>query len=607
MALASRRTLPAVDASPPSSTGAALFAPLQDARKTAASPLPAIANPAFLDLAVERGLLPARDRASIEQKYPGDTFAILLECLRRAPGNREALGKTWGDSLGLAYVDPGRSIVQAEWLSRLTVPVAAARHVIPLHALNDVVTVAMADAGNRALAQEIEDKLGTFVCPVFAFPDQIEEAIEVAGVSLHSLDGLLDGVQSDAARLSGAGGTGSALMREIAASRSTAEFVRAIMILALKERASDIHIEPTEQDVKVRLRVDGALRELTAFDTAMMPPVVNVIKIAAGADIGEKRKPQDGRITVPLGAQSLDFRFSCVPTIYGEKIVLRLLGQNQSSSVPDLGELGFSRSNLERLRRVIASPNGVFFVTGPTGSGKTTTLYSALRALDRSGLNVMTIEDPVEYRLPGINQVQVNPLAGVTFAAALRAFLRQDPDVILVGEIRDLETAKIAAQAALTGHLVLATMHTNNSLQAITRLIQIGVEPFLVAPSVIAVMAQRLVRRLYGACKERAALAPEEIAKRFVWDGRTPVEVFRPKGCPACHFTGFHGRLAIHELFLVDDATRDLIARNASILDIQRHAAQQGFATMRYDGFKKVLRGLTTFDEVDEVVVAESL
>jgi type IV pilus assembly protein PilB len=328
-----------------------------------------------------------------------------------------------------------------------------------------------------------------------------------------------------------------------------------------------------------------------------------VIKIMAGLDIGERRRPQDGRITLKLPDRALEFRASCVPTIYGEKIVLRLLGQNEFMAVPGLENLSFSKPILDGIRQIIHSPNGVFFVTGPTGSGKTTTLYAALKALNRKDKNIMTIEDPVEYRLPGVNQVQVNPLAGVTFAVALRAFLRQDPDVILVGEIRDLETATIASQAALTGHLVLTTMHTNNALQAVTRLIQIGVEPFLVAPSIIGVMAQRLVRRLCEHCKEKYELSRAEIEEFFIWDGQ-PVFFHRAKGCERCNFTGFSGRIAIHELFIIDEATRQHIARNASILDIQKYARDAGFTTMRYDGFKKVLMGLTTVDEINQVTVS---
>ena len=269
--------------------------------------------------------------------------------------------------------------------------------------------------------------------------------------------------------------------------------------------------------------------------------------------------------------------------------------------------MNFSKSNLGKINRVIGAPNGVFFVTGPTGSGKTTTLYAVIKHINKPGINIMTIEDPVEYRLPGINQIQVNHAIDLNFASALRAFLRQDPDVILVGEIRDVESAKIVAQAALTGHLVMSTMHTNNALQAVTRLIEIGVEPFLVAPSIIGVMAQRLVRKICEHCKERYPLSPQEIEEIFIGDGNREVFFYRGAGCSYCNYTGYHGRLAIHEIFLLNQKVRELIANGASILNIQDCAKEYGFRSMRYDGLKKVLRGLTTIEEVDRITISDDM
>ncbi|HSA03274.1 MAG TPA: GspE/PulE family protein, partial [Candidatus Paceibacterota bacterium] len=323
-------------------------------------------------------------------------------------------------------------------------------------------------------------------------------------------------------------------------------------------------------------------------------------------DIAEHRRPQDGRISLSLGSRQIDLRFSSVPLLEGEKIVLRVLGSVQRRSIPALEELGFSAVNLTLLKRIISTPNGVFFVTGPTGSGKTTTLYAILKRLNRSGINIMTVEDPVEYRLPGVNQVQVNSAVDLTFASALRSFLRQDPNVILVGEVRDMETAKIASQAALTGHLVLSTMHTNNALQAVTRLVEIGVEPFLVAPSIIGVSAQRLVRRLCPACRETSPMPADSVARYFGDIGNRTVTQWRGRGCSACGGSGYAGRIAIHEVFLLTDAVRRLIARNASILDIQSLALQHGFRPMIYDGLKKVLRGVTTLEEVERVTVQSS-
>ena len=554
-------------------------------------------NPRFMELAVENRIFTSEERASLSERFKGNDFALMLYLAENRPQLKALLGKLWGDSLGIAYVDPTKTMIEYELVSKLPRNFAEERCVIPIYKIENVITVAMADPANASFQREIESRMDALVSPVFALPDQIKAAIELAHMSLRALTDSLS------EKLSSAASEGARIGR-LAEAQSLAEFVRGLFLLAFKQRASDIHIEPQENDILIRLRIDGALQEYLRLPMRVFPSLSNVVKIMAGADIGERRRPQDGRITLKLPDRDLEFRFSCVPTIYGEKMVLRLLGQNQFMSVPSLEDLNFSKPILDGIRQIIESPNGVFFVTGPTGSGKTTTLYAALNALNRKDLNIMTIEDPVEYRLPGINQVQVNPQAGVTFAAALRSFLRQDPDVMLVGEIRDLETAMIASQAALTGHLVLTTLHTNNALQAVTRLIQIGVEPFLVAPSIIGVMAQRLVRRLCENCKEKYALAPEEIQKYFEWDGRTEVFFHRKKGCDECNFTGYSGRVAIHELFIIDDEMRNYIARNASILDIQKYARDAGFTTMRYDGFKKILMGLTTVEEVNQVALA---
>ncbi len=376
------------------------------------------------------------------------------------------------------------------------------------------------------------------------------------------------------------------------------------MLLAVREGASDIHIEPGEEKVRVRFRIDGILQERSKLDPSLLPPIVSRLKILGDLDITERRRPQDGRINLRLRSRNIDLRFSSIPTIFGEKIVLRILSLSQGIDIPDITELTFSKSTLETVKRVLEVPHGIFFVTGPTGSGKTTTLFSMLKHLNKPGINITTIEDPIEYRLPGINQVQVNSAVDLDFSVALRTFLRQDPDVILVGEIRDLETARIACQAALTGHLVLATMHTNNAIQAVTRLMDIGVQPFIVAPSLIGVMCQRLVRKICSHCKEKYAASTEEIKKLFTWEGKE-VFFYRGKGCRYCNNTGYSGRLAIHEITFLDNEIRSLIAQAASVPEIQEAARKTGFHTMRYDGIKKMLRGLTTIEEIDRVTVAE--
>jgi type IV pilus assembly protein PilB len=394
-------------------------------------------------------------------------------------------------------------------------------------------------------------------------------------------------------------------LRKEAQDETIVSLGRGMLLLGVKERASDIHIDPEENRVRVRYRIDGVLQDRMEMEKSLHPPVISWMKIQAELDITERRKPQDGRIKLQLNQKSIDYRFSTVPTIYGEKAVLRVLGQMESQEVPDIDEIGFSKSNYLKVKKCAEHPNGIFFVTGPTGSGKSTTLFSVLKHLNSPEVNIMTIEDPVEYRLPGINQIQVNKDIGLDFALSLRAFLRQDPDVILVGEIRDLETAKIASEAALTGHVVLATMHTNSAMQVVTRLIEMGVESYLIAPAMIGAISQRLVRRICLKCIEKYRPTPEQMFRNFIDGGKTKIYFHRGKGCQECAQTGYRGRMAIHEIFVMNPELRALISLGANVLDIETAARKTGFKSIRYDGIKKVIRGLTSIEEIERVAAVD--
>ncbi|MBW1913922.1 MAG: type II/IV secretion system protein, partial [Deltaproteobacteria bacterium] len=481
---------------------------------------------------------------------------------------------------------------------------AKEHRVIPIYQMGDIVTIATADPTNQYIIKKVEKLMGSPVSPVFALPKAIEDAIEIQHQTTSALSGFIAKIAEDAS-LKGTTQITSEQLKELAEDQSVVEFCRGVIILALRERASDIHIEPGEDMVRIRFRIDGVLQEKMKIEKILLPAITSRLKIVANLDIVEKRKPQDGRATFQLPNKSIDIRFSTVPTIYGEKLVLRILGQAANSETLGLEELYLSKSSYDEVRKVIDSPNGVFFVTGPTGSGKTTTLFAILKHLNTPAVNIMTIEDPVEVRLPGINQVQVNADIGVDFGSALRAFLRQDPNVILIGEIRDVETAKIASQAALTGHLVLATMHTNNALQAVTRLVEIGVEPFLVAPSIIGVMAQRLVRRICEYCKEKYKLPVSTMERYFLGDPNQEIFVCRGRGCIECNQSGYVGRVGVHEIFIMSEQVRSMVAKGASILEIEAEAFRSGYKTMRYDGMKKVLRGITTIEEIESVSTAE--
>jgi len=382
--------------------------------------------------------------------------------------------------------------------------------------------------------------------------------------------------------------------------------VNSVLSQAIKERASDIHIEPYEKDILVRFRKDGVLKEIVRAPKRFQASIASRIKIMGNLNIAEKRLPQDGRIRIKIAGRDVDLRLSTVPVAFGERIVLRIL--DKGAVLLDLEQLGFRRENLTTIEDLIVRPHGIILVTGPTGSGKTTTLYAALARINTPDRNILTVEDPVEYQIPGIGQMQVNRKIDFTFARGLRAILRQDPDVVLIGEIRDLETAENAVQASLTGHLVFATLHTNDAPSAFTRLSDMGVEPFLSASSVIAVMAQRLVRQLCKSCKEPYVPLVDEVKKLGLADPETVRHqgtFFRAVGCPDCFDSGYKGRMGIHELMVVDDEVRSHVMQNAAASTIKRAAIAGHMKTLREDGALKVLAGHTSIDEVMRVTAED--
>lgn len=382
--------------------------------------------------------------------------------------------------------------------------------------------------------------------------------------------------------------------------------INALLQQAIKEKASDIHIEPYEKEIDVRIRIDGILHKVLSPPKIIQDALISRVKVMANLDIAEKRLPQDGRIRVLIGGKDIDIRVSIVPTVFGERIVLRLLDRKQG--LMGLNDLGLGRQNEEVFNQLLSRTNGIILVTGPTGSGKTTTLYAALNSLNRAEKNIITVEDPVEYQLNGVGQIQVNPRVGLTFASGLRSILRQDPDIIMVGEIRDKETAEIAIQASLTGHLVLSTLHTNDAASSLTRLLDMGVEPYLVASSLIGVIAQRLVRVMCPYCREGYKPSEEEIAY-FKKGGIEVLEhlpyLYRGSGCERCRQSGYLGRTGIFELLLIDTRVRRMIVSRTDSKTISEYAVSRGMQTLYMDGLSKVLSGITTIEEVLRVIHSE--
>lgn len=510
--------------------------------------------------------------------------------------DRDTAGELLANQMNSTYVNLGSTLFQNEVVSLLTSEIASRFCAIPLYRLGSAVTVGMATPNDRQVVATLEKLLMAPVSTVFCFRDEIDSAIKVNYQSAQSVGDL---VTTFDLKIFRDGQLAEAALEKLLDSKPMIELGDSIVLLALKERASDIHIEPKKNELIIRFRIDGVLVDRLFLPVEMGLPLVSRYKILAEIDITERRKPQDGRFSFSLPMKTLDLRISTLPVMHGEKMVMRILGSLNGSSIMNLDKLDFSPEVLRPFQTALKQPQGILFVTGPTGSGKSTTLYAALNYINTRDINIVTIEDPVEYDVHSLNQVMVNDKVGRGFQEVLRSVLRQDPDAILVGEIRDAETARIAAQAALTGHLVLTTLHTNDAVQATTRLLDMGVERFIVAPAIVGVLGQRLVRRLCEYCKTEYQPEPDELRQYFYWkNGAAMPTLYRSSGCEHCATTGYTGRLGIHEFLRVTPQIREAILRGRDNDAIMGIAVRQGFHNMRYDGFKKALRGLTSLEEV---------
>jgi len=473
--------------------------------------------------------------------------------------------------------------------------------VLPLAQTNGTLTVAMSDPADYYTIQGLQLATGLQVEPRLARERDVLEALETiygggnaaGGASAETADTELEVFSDDEEDVNH--------LRDLASEAPVIRFVNLLISRAVEQRASDIHIEPFENELKVRYRIDGVLHDVEAPARRLQAAIVSRVKIMSKLNIAERRLPQDGRIKLRLMGREIDLRVSTLPTLYGESVVLRIL--DRSSIVVTLGSLGFPEDTLAQFDRLITKPYGMILVTGPTGSGKTTTLYGALDKINSPDKKLITIEDPVEYQLFGVNQIHVKPQIGLTFANGLRSIVRQDPDVIMVGEIRDAETAEIAIQAALTGHLVFSTLHTNDAAGAVSRLLEMGVEDYLLASSLLGVLAQRLVRKVCEKCRRSAEITPT-VQRELGGDG-TPAQVYEGTGCEDCAQTGYRGRSGIFELLLVNDVIRPLILKRSSADMIKDAGVQQGMRTLREDGWHKVRTGVTTVAEVVRVTQEE--
>ena len=566
---------------------------------------------------------PAPERVQTSQKHPrmGDnlvehgvlTRAQLEECLalqKSSPGER--LGQilirkgyaTDNDVMaclaaeyGFDFVHVGQVEIPAEFQNLLPMDFCRYRKVLVIGADDDTVTVATSDPANVFLLDEIRRRVDRRVILAVATVSELTKAIDdrLGGSEEFHLDDLIRDITDDAVEVIENDDDEATDLAKVAGESPVVRLANYLICNAVTEGASDIHIEPGEKKMRVRYRIDGVLFEVMSPPQTMHAALISRLKIMANLDISERRLPQDGRIRAIVRNRYVDFRVNTLPTTQGEKTVIRIL--DNRSILIGLERLGFEPDHLALFKEHITRPHGVILVTGPTGSGKTTTLYSALMTMNGAEMNISTTEDPVEYFLSFANQVQINDRIGFTFATALRALLRQDPDVIMVGEIRDEETARISVQAALTGHLVLSTLHTNDAPSSITRLINIGIEPYLISASVNAVMAQRLVRRICEKCKE--TYEPNDEVRVALNKANIQVDtLYRGAGCDNCRNTGYSGRCGIYEMLELDDGFRDLVATRPSVTKLRRYAQERGMVGLREDGLRKLRKGVTTLEEV---------
>jgi general secretion pathway protein E len=561
----------------------------------------ATARKGFEDILLDRSWVSQADLEKARQrKKPGQELGEVLVDMGVVEPQR--LARAMAQEYWLpfqAHIDV--LALESDLVAKIPINYAKKNHLLPLGSDGEGITVAIADPANYEALDDLHVLFGRTIRTVVAPLEIITEAINRAydQASTTSAQDLMIDLEEE--RLDLVANELASEPRDLLEADDAApiiKLVNGLLSQAVKDRASDIHVEVFERELVIRFRVDGMLFDVLSPPKRFHAAIASRIKVMSGLNIAEKRLPQDGRIRVRIAGRDIDIRVSSIPTAFGERIVLRLLDRAQASVDINLDHLGFSGDNLHKIDRLIHQSHGIILATGPTGSGKTTTLYASLSRINSPEKNIITIEDPIEYQLRGVGQMQVNPKIELTFANGLRSILRQDPDVIMVGEIRDSETAEIAIQAALTGHLVFSTLHTNDSFGALTRLVDMEIEPFLVSSSVLAVLAQRLVRSICPDCREPYTPAETELARIGLKPSHLRGPIYKPRGCRNCRNTGYRGRMAIQELMVMDDEVRSLVMRKADSATIRRACTSHGMKLLRQDGAERVMAGKTTIEEL---------
>lgn len=559
------------------------------------------------DLLVSKGLLTKKQKSELEVKLSqvpaSDSKNFEDYLIQNDIVSEDNLLKAYSDHLGRPFIDLSQHPIDPQSISQVPFKFANQYTVIPVKLEEGVLTVALRDPFDVSIIDQLNTFTRLNIDVVISKAEDIQTAIQFHyGTGAETVDRLVQNRASEGAAAPLV--ESETDMFAVTDDASMEKYVNQLLMDAFAERATDIHIEPFRDRLQIRYRIDGILHEAKAPKEIqkLHLAIISRLKVMANLNISEKRKPQDGRCKFTVQNQEIDLRLSTYPTLYGEGMSIRLL--NRSSSLIGLKQVGLQDDHYQQITELLKKPNGIILVTGPTGCGKTTTLYSCISQIADTKIRIVTLEDPIEYQMDGINQIQTDPKVGLTFAEGFRSILRQDPDVILIGEIRDSETAQIAIRAALTGHLVLSTLHTNNALASVARLLDLNIEPFLLTNTLKAVMAQRLVRRICSHCKEKYVPA-KSMLSMFDFVKKSDLEstvFYRGKGCEQCHNTGYYGRVALFELMTLDDRLNELIAKGNSKVELKKQADESGMKTLREDGFNKIREGLTTADEVIRVV-----
>ena len=553
------------------------------------------------DILVEAGIITLEQLKEVLEEKNESGKKLGERLIEKGYLTQKSMAEVLEFQLGIPYVNLGVYSVDPKVARLIPESMARKYEFVPIKLENNIITVASTDPLNAVSFDDVRIYTGYDVQPVMADPDQINSVIARHFGSQKAIDAVEEFNKVNSMMVRSQNTIESESSSEVNESPAV-KLINIMIEQACESHASDIHIEPQNRNVRIRFRIDGQLQDIMQSDIEILPSIVSRVKVMAGLNIAEKRLPQDGRITYHMGGREVDLRISVLPAIFGEKVVIRVISK-ETFDIPK-ERLGFLPENLDTFNAILKNPHGIILVTGPTGSGKTTTLYTAIKELNKSNVNIITVEDPVESTIEGITQVPVNPKAGLNFASALRSILRQDPDIVLVGEIRDNETAEIAVRAAITGHLVLSTLHTNDAASSIARLIDMNIQPFLVSTSVVGVVAQRLVRCICSNCKTSYTPSKEEMEQFDPTAVEKPV-FYRGRGCQACKGTGYKGRIAVHEVMKMGAEHRAAIYNGGSSDDLKEIAVKNGMITMRENCKRLVLEGKTTFEEMIKVAYVQ--